>query len=150
MRHIGFYQLGQASLNDAMLMLVQKSRDAGKKILIYCPHPAAVSVDDALWSHDANSWLPHGIDDASGAELAPIWVASDMKSNPIDAEFLMLLHGATPESWDGFKRAFVVFDGKSDAQLEQARANWKQWKDLPDTELAYFAQTPEGRWEKKA
>jgi len=150
MRHIGFYQLGGASLDDAVLMLVKKTRAAGKKIVVYCPKPAASAIDDALWSHDAGSWLPHGLDMADGADLAPIWVCSDMAANPIAAEFMMLLHGAEPASWDGCERAFVVFDDKSDAQLHQARAQWKQWKDLADTELSYFAQTAEGGWDKKA
>ena len=92
MLHIGFYQLGDASVNDAVLMLVQKARGAGKKMLIFCPNPAAATIDDALWSHDHNSWLPHGLDAAPGAELASVWVCSDMVSNPIDADFLMLLH----------------------------------------------------------
>jgi hypothetical protein len=34
--------------------------------------------------------------------------------------------------------------------LQQARAQWLQWKTRPQTELAYFAQTAGGGWEKKA
>ena len=55
MLHIGFYQLGDASVNDAVLMLVQKARGTGKKMLIFCPNPAAAAIDDALWIHDQNS-----------------------------------------------------------------------------------------------
>jgi len=44
----------------------------------------------------------------------------------------------------------VVFDGKSDAQLQQARSQWQKWKSHAETELAYFAQTAGGKWEKKA
>ena len=150
MLHIGFYQLGDASVNDAVLMLVQKASVTGKKVLIFCPNPAATAIDDALWSHDLNSWLPHGLDAASGTELASVWVCSDMTSNPIDADYLILLHGAEPDNWAGFKRGFVVFDGKSDAQLQQARAQWQKWKSQSGTELAYFAQTDIGGWEKKA
>ena len=47
MLHIGFYQLGEASVHDAVLMLVQKARGTGKKMLIYCPSPAATAIDDA-------------------------------------------------------------------------------------------------------
>jgi DNA polymerase-3 subunit chi len=112
MVHIGFYQLGDASVNDAVLMLVRKTLGTGKKMLIFCPNPAAAAIDDALWSHDQNSWLPHGLDAAPGAELASVWVSSDMISNPINADYLMLLYGSEPDSWAGFKRGFVVFDGK--------------------------------------
>ena len=149
MLRIGFYQLGGNSVNDAVLMLVQKARGTGKKMLIFCPNPAAVAIDDALWSHDQNSWLPHGLDAAPGAELSSVWVCSDMTSNPIDAHYVMLLYGSEPNSWAGFERGFVVFDGKSDTQLKQARSQWQKWKSQSETELAYFAQTVGGSWEKK-
>ena len=149
MVHIGFYQLGDASVNDAVLMLVRKTLGTGKKMLIFCPNPAAAAIDDALWSHDQNSWLPHGLDAAPGAELASVWVSSDMTSNPINADYLMLLFGSEPDSWAGFKRGFVVFDGKSDAQLQQARSQWQKWKLQSEAELAYFAQSASDGWEEK-
>ena len=150
MLHIGFYQLGEASETDTVLTLVQKALGTGEKILIYCPRPAATVIDDALWCHDPNSWLPHGLDQAAGAELASVWVCSDMASNPIDASHVILLHGAEPESWAGFERAFLVFDGSSDAQLHQAQSQWQKWKSQAETELAYFSQRADGKWEKKA
>ena len=150
MLHIGFYQLCDASVSDAVLMLVQKACGTGKKMLIFCPKPAAAAIDDALWSHDQNSWLPHGLDAAPGAELASVWVCSDMTSNPIAANYVTLLHGAEPDSWAGFERGFVVFDGKSDVQVQHARSQWQKWKSQSEIELAYFAQTAGGGWEKKA
>ena len=111
MLHIGFYQLGEVSVNEAVLMLVQKARGTGKKMLIYCPNPAASTIDDALWSHDAYSWLPHGLDSADGAELAAVWICSDMASNPIAAEYVMLLHGAMPENYyncSPARKAFLI------------------------------------------
>ena len=150
MLHIGFYQLGDVSVNDAVLLLVQKALGQGKKMLIFCPNPAAVEIDNALWSHDQNSWLPHGLDAAPGAELASVWVCSDMSSNPINANYLMLLHGAEPHSWAGFERGFVVFDGKSDTQLQQARSQWQRWKTQSEIEIAYFTQSAVGCWEKKS
>ena len=150
MLHIGFYQLGDVSVNDAVLLLVQKALCQGKKMLIFCPNPAAVEIDNALWSHDQNSWLPHGLDAAPGAELASVWVCSDMSSNPINANYLILLHGAEPHSWAGFERGFVVFDGKSDTQLQQARSQWQRWKTQSEIEIAYFTQSAVGGWEKKS
>ena len=150
MLHIGFYQLAEATVTDATIMLTQKARDAGKKMLIYCPKPAASAIDDALWSHVAASWLPHGLDDAPGVEVSAAWICSDMVSNPISAEYVMLLHGAVPQRWNGFRRIFVVFNGKSDTQLQRARLQWQQWKKWPDTTLSYFLQADAGGWEKKA
>ena len=69
MRQIDFYQIGQAGLEPVLLMLLKKTLAAKKKALILCPMPAASALDDALWSHDAGSWIAHGLDDADGAEL---------------------------------------------------------------------------------
>ena len=150
MTQIDFYQLGGSGLDAALVALVKKTCTAGQKALILCPHPAAVSVDSLLWSHDPDSWLPHGLDDATGADIAPIWISSDMAANPIEAKFVFLLHGSRPASWDGFTRCFCLFDGGSEAQLSQARAQWKEWSSLDDAQLGYYAQNSTGGWDKKA
>ena len=53
MRQIDFYQIVQAGLEPVLLMLLKKTLAAKKKALILCPMPAASTLDDALWSHDA-------------------------------------------------------------------------------------------------
>ena len=78
MRQIDFYQIGQAGLEPVLLMLVKKTLAAKKKALILCPMPAASALDDALWSHDADSWIAHGLDDADGAEHSNVWISTDM------------------------------------------------------------------------
>ncbi|HCV89566.1 MAG TPA: DNA polymerase III subunit chi, partial [Alphaproteobacteria bacterium] len=58
MPQVDFYHLTQSTLDDALVMLVKKCQVAGKKVLIQCPRPAAEAIDDALWTHDPESWLP--------------------------------------------------------------------------------------------
>jgi DNA polymerase-3 subunit chi len=112
--------------------------------------PAASALDDALWSHDAGSWIAHGLDDADGAEYCNVWISTDMAANPIKAEFLFLLHGSVPKKCDGIARSFYLFDGRSDAQLQQARDQWKEWQYLDDSKLGYFSQNARGGWDKVA
>ena len=73
-----------------------------------------------------------------------------MATNQINAEFLFMLHGSVPPRLEGFDRAFYLFDGRSDAQLAQARTQWKAWQDLSDSKLGYFLQNAQGDWHKKA
>ena len=108
---IDFYKICQVGLEGTLVTLLNKSCNAGKKALILCPAPAAVAIDDALWSHDAVSWLPHGVDDADGMEHAPIWISTDMAANPIDAAFLFLLHGANQPSGTVSSAVFVYLTG---------------------------------------
>ena len=150
MRQIDFYQIGQAGLEQVILMLLKKTLATNQKALVLCPMPAASAIDDALWSHDAESWVPHGLDDENGADYCHVWVSSDMAANPINAEYLFLLHGSVPAQWARFTRCFCLIDGKSDAQLQQARNHWKEWLELDNTKLGYYVQNAEGRWDKKA
>ena len=102
MRQIDFYQIGQAGLEPVLLMLLKKTLAAKKKALILCPMPAASALDDALWSHDARSWIAHGLDDADGADHCHVWISTDMAANPIKAEFLFLLRTCTCTQTQGF------------------------------------------------
>ena len=150
MERIDFYQIGLIGLEQVMLTLLTKTLAANQKALILCPMPAASAIDNALWSHDPESWIPHGLDDADGADHCDVWISSDMAANPINAEYLFLLHGSTPVEWTGFARCFCLFDGRSEAQLQQARNQWKDWQRLADTTLGYYAQNARGGWDKKS
>ena len=130
-------------------MLVKKTLAANQKALILCPMPAASAIDTALWSHDPESWIPHGLDDANGADYCNVWVSSDMAANPIEAEYLFLLHGSEPAQWNAFKRCFCLFDANSDAQLQQARNHWKVWQEFVHAKFGYYVQNKDGGWDKK-
>ena len=130
-------------------MLVKKSQLAGKKVLVQCPRPAAEAMDEALWTRDPDSWIPHGLDDGDGVSHAQTWIMSTPEGNPIAAEFLFLLHGAERADMTSFERVFNLFDGRSDAQVAQARTQWQEWRKDSDLEMRYFAQDDEGKWEKR-
>ena len=134
---------------EALVMLVKKSQFAGKKVLVQCPRPAAEAMDEALWTQDPESWIPHGLDDADGASHAHAWIMSVPEGNPISAEFLFLLHGAERPDMTSFERVFNLFDGRSDAQLSEARSQWLEWRKNKALEMRYFAQDDEGKWEKR-
>lgn len=150
MPQVDFYHLTQSTLDDALVMLVKKCQVAGKKALIQCPRPAAEVVDDALWTYDPESWLPHGLDDAAGAERADIWINSGPDGNPVSATFLFLLHGAERPDMASFERVFNLFDGRSEAQVAQAREQWRSWQAANALTMRYFAQDDTGRWEQRS
>lgn len=150
MTQIDFYHLTQSDLHDALVMLLQKTASVGKKALILCPKPVSAALDDMLWSFDPNAWMPHGVDDADGASHAKVWITTDPAQNQIGAEFGFLTHGVEPQSLGDFERAFVLFDGRSEAQVQQAREQWKRFSSTADVTASYFAQDDDGRWQKKA
>ena len=149
MPQVDFYHLTRSDMAEVLVMLVKKSQLAGKKVLVQCPRPAAEAMDDALWTKDPESWIPHGLDDADGASHAHAWIMSVPEGNPISAEFLFLLHGAERPDMTSFERVFNLFDGRSDAQLSEARSQWQEWRNNEALEMRYFAQDDEGKWEKR-
>ncbi len=150
MPHVDFYHLTKSDMAEALVMLVKKSQLAGKKVLVQCPRPAAEVMDEALWTQDPESWIPHGLDNADGASHAHVWIMSAPKHNPISAEFLFLLHGAERPDMTSFERVFNLFDGRSDAQLSEARSQWQEWRNNEALEMRYFAQDDEGKWKKRS
>jgi DNA polymerase-3 subunit chi len=55
---------------------------------------------------------------------------------------------ATP-AFAAHQRIVVLFDGRDEAALGFARAQWKALKDS-NAQLSYFQQNDDGRWDKKA
>ena len=49
-----------------------------------------------------------------------------------------------------FERVFNLFDGRSEAQVGQARARWEALREQADTQMRYFAQDDAGKWEQSA
>jgi DNA polymerase IIIc chi subunit len=49
-----------------------------------------------------------------------------------------------------FERVFNLFDGRSEAQVGQARARWAALREQADTQMRYFAQDDAGKWEQRA
>ena len=146
MPQVDFYHLTRSDMAEVLVMLVKKSQLAGKKVLVQCPRPAAEAMDEALWTQDPESWIPHGLDDADGASHAHAWIMSVPEGNPISAEFLFLLHGAERPDMTSFERVFNLFDGRSDAQLSEARSQWQEWRKIEALKLRYFAQDDVGKW----
>ena len=51
---------------------------------------------------------------------------------------------------NSFERVFNLFDGRSEAQVTQAREQWQAWRRNDDMEMRYFAQDDAGKWEQRA
>ena len=146
---IDFYQIGEAGLEQVVLMLLKKTLAENQKALVLCPMPAAGAIDTALWVMIRSHGFHMDLTMQMVSDYCHVWVSSDMAANPINAKYLFLLHGSAPAQWNGFTRCFCLFDGKSDAQLQQARNHWKVWQELGNNTFGYYAQNAEGGWDKK-
>lgn len=146
-----FYHLERASLTQALPGLLAKTLDRGWRATVRCGDAAAVaSLDEALWTFDEESFLPHGAGgDAAAAAREPIWLTADETAST-DADVLFAVANArvSPEDVARHARTVVMFDGADDAAVGAARALWKELRGAA-VAATYWRQDGEGRWAKR-
>lgn len=145
---VWFYHLERTGLDQVLPELLEKTLARGWKAIVRARQAERVEhLDGWLWSYRDESFLPHGPDDEPGAARQPILLTTGFE-NPNGADALFLVDGADPGELAGYARCVVLFDGRDEAALAAARAQWSQVKGrgLP---VSYWRQRDRG-WEKQA
>ena len=150
LQHIDFYQLTSSDTAELAAQLAEKCHAAAKKTVIHCNKEQCQSVSRALWVLRDLSFLAHGIDDDDGKDYATIWISSALDHNQIDADYAILLEGRELPKMAEFERIFIIFNGKDEAELSQARGQWKALSGQFTGHCRYFAKTETGGWAQKA
>ena len=146
---VWFYHLERSSLDAVLPPLLEKSLERGWRALVRTPSPERVAhLDQALWSYSDEGFLPHGRADEEDAERQPVLLTTGT-DNANGANLLVLIDQAPAGDIDGFARTVLMFDGRDERALTEARAEWKRLK-AEGRELAYWQQGARGGWEKKA
>ena len=146
---IWFYHLERSSLGQVLPGLLEKTRERGWKAVVRASSGGLLDdIDDHLWTYRDDSFLAHGRTSEPNADRQPI-ILTDTTENPNAAQALFILDGAELGDTKGLERCFIIFDGRDEVSLTGARARWKALKDA-GANLAYWKQSPEGRWEKAA
>ena len=151
MTQVDFYHLQKQSLENVLPKLLDKAYATGKPIKVKVGNEERVEfINSALWSYDEQSFLPHGSKKDGFGEEQPIWISAGDDA-PNQAVFLFLVDGAVvaPDVLSQYERVFNIFDGNSEAALNQARAFWKELKTSSNT-INYWQQDDAGKWNKKA
>lgn len=149
MTDIAFYHLTKNTLEQALPKLLEKTLQVEKRAVVHVDtSERAESLSADLWTYRADSWLPHGCATDGHSEDQPIWV-TPLNENPNGAQFLFLTHSSDVDDMGQYERCFVVFDGHNDGVVQNARVQWKTYKEAGH-DLTYWQQTDAGGWEKKA
>jgi DNA polymerase-3 subunit chi len=101
-------------------------------------------MNNALWTYDANSFLPHGSAKDGNSELQPIYLTSQ-KENPNHSTLLVITDSSDLEPDADFSRVIDIFDGTNETTVANARERWKHYKTLGHT-LEYRRQSETGAW----
>ena len=146
---VWFYHLERTGLDQALPELLEKTLQRGWKAIVRSTSADRLEhLDGWLWSYRDESFLAHGLASEPNAARQPV-LLTDEADNPNGADALFLIDGSEPGSLDGYTRALILFDGRDEDQLKLARDQWKALKGQ-GAPLAYWKQSPEGRWEKQA
>ena len=145
---VWFYHLERTSLDQALPELLEKTLARGWKALVRADAPERIEhLDGWLWSYRDDSFLPHGVDHEPMADRQPILLTTRME-NANAAEALFLIDGADAGSLDGYARCILLFDGRDEAALAQARRQWSAFR-KDGRPVAYWRQGAERGWEKQ-
>jgi DNA polymerase-3 subunit chi len=146
---IKFYHLSRATPAQILPELLVRARAKGHKVMVRCGSQSeADGLNDALWLHPADSFLPHDLSNSKDAANQSILVGACL-DNPHGADVLFLMPGATTDLDGDWSLCCTLLDGSNPEDIATGRANWKQWKDSGHT-LTYWQQSEQGKWEQKA
>lgn len=149
MTDVLFYHLEPFPLERVLPPLLEKTLERGWRAVVQAGSPErAEALDNHLWTYREESFLPHGSARDGNAAEQPIFLTSG-EENPNGAQVRFLVDGAVSETFAGYTRVVVIFDGRDEDARTRARGQWKNAKDQGCT-VTYWQQSPEGRWEKKA
>ncbi|MDD3444823.1 MAG: DNA polymerase III subunit chi [Zavarzinia sp.] len=152
MAEVSFYHLEARPLEWALPRLLSRVVESGFRAVVVTGVPERLpSLDDALWTFDDQSFLPHGRAPDNFAADEPIWLTADATDKPNAASILVLVDGAGPADFtlEGFARCLDMFDGNDEAARAAARTRWTAFKQAGHA-VTYWQQSGDGRWEKKA
>ncbi len=155
MADVWFYHLEQTGLEAVLPELLRKTLDRGWRALVRTGSvERAQALDAHLWTFADDSFLPHGLEGRAHADHQPVLLTTG-PANTNGAQVLFLADNAPfPEletgggALDAFSRVLLIFDGREEAAVTQARSFWRQGKDRGLTQT-YWQQSAGGRWEKK-
>ncbi|WP_375200873.1 DNA polymerase III subunit chi [Hyphococcus sp.] len=148
MTEVMFYHLERGRLEDVLPGLLEKTLERGWRAAVRASSRERVEALDAfLWTYREESFLPHAA--AGDGEAQPVWL-TDGEDAPNNPDVLFLTDNASAEAnaVGAFARCVTIFDGRDEDALGAARAFWKEAK-TAGHDVAYWKQSPEGRWEKQ-
>lgn len=119
---------------------------SGARLLVVGDQPLLGQVDDQLWAHGRDAFLPHGVASQGRPEAQPVLLSEAVE--PLNgATNIALIDGLWRDAALDFARAFHFFD---ETHIVAARTAWKALAGREGVERRYWKQNEGGRWEQAA
>ena len=148
MTDIRFYHMTRKTLERALPELLAKALERYPRILVKTADAGqAATLDQALWTYDPGSFMPHSAATDAFAAEQPVFLTAE-EINPNGAKMVVLTGGAAVEDMTAFELCCALFDGNDEEAVQAARARWSSYKEAGHA-LTYFQQDDNGSWVKK-
>ena len=145
---VWFYHLERSSLEQVLPELLERTLSRGWRARVRASEPGRIeALDTWLWTWRDDSYLPHGLFGEPFAERQPI-LLGDGPGNPNAAQALFVA-GGDPGDLDGYERCVVIFDGRAEPALQEARDLWARCRQAGHA-VTYWRQGETRGWEKQA
>lgn len=144
---VDFYHLSRSPIERVLPQIAEKVlADGGRLLVVAGEQSMRARLDEALWSHAPDSFVPHGR--AGGEEDArqPVLIA-EAPEPANGARYVALADGVWRDAALAFERAFHFFD---EEKIAAARLAWKALAEREGVERNYWKQNDAGRWERAA
>jgi DNA polymerase-3 subunit chi len=143
-----FYHLERRRVDEALPMLLEHALDEGRRVLVRAASGEMVAaLNERLWTYDDASFLPHGAAGDGDPMTQPVFLTTELE-NPNAATMLVRLSGAeTGDADESFDLVVILFDGRDEAALAEARGEWRRLKDQGRM-ISYWRESDEGGWER--
>ncbi len=149
MTEVRFYHLTRTALDQALPQMLEKTLERGRRAVVRAGSESRVEALSArLWTYHDRAFLPHGTVTDGRARRQPVWLTVEDEA-PNGAEVLFLTDGTGSDRIADYGLCAILFDGRDDTAVGEARAQWKELKDAGH-DVTYWQQDDAGRWSQKA
>jgi len=149
MTDVWFYHLEQRTLEQVLPQLLVRTLVRDWRAVVQVGNGERLAwLDTLLWTFDQASFLPHSTARDEFTPNQPVFLTTD-DDNPNGAQIRFLVDGAWSDRLEGYERAVLLFDGRDNLLLGQARQHWKDAKKAGHT-VTYWQESESGRFEQKA
>ncbi|MGL3820959.1 DNA polymerase III subunit chi [Sphingopyxis sp. R3-92] len=145
MARVDFYRLTRDPVERVLPALATRILGAGDRLLVVAaPAMQRQAIDEALWTLQPTSFLPHGAAGSPDEAIEPILIAGTLGPAPANgARLVALADGEWRDEALGFDRVFLLFDN---SRIDDARATWRTLAARDDVDNRFWKQDENGRW----
>jgi DNA polymerase III subunit chi len=145
---VRFHHLERRRVDEALPRILERALEEGRRVLVRASsEEMAAALSERLWTYDDAGFLPHGAAGDGDPTTQPIFLTSEIE-NSNGATMLIRLSGVEAAQGDeAFDLVLLLFDGRDEAALAHARAEWRRLKDMGSS-ISYWRESEEGGWER--